>query len=143
MTFLVDASVAIKWFVPETLHIEALSLLDGAEQLQAPDLLVVEVANIAWKKAIKGEISDEEARRIVTAIPRFFHVIHPSSDYAERALEIARSLRHPVYDCFYLACAEEAGTPLITADERLCRAVEGNSLGAIVRSLHTIDPDEP
>ena len=46
----VDASVAIKWFVREALHEEALRLVDNPDAMQAPDLLVVEVTNIAWKK---------------------------------------------------------------------------------------------
>ena len=31
-------------------------------------------------------------------------------------------MRHGVYDCLYLALAERAGCPLITADEKLLRS---------------------
>jgi predicted nucleic acid-binding protein len=48
--FVVDASVAVKWFVPEIYDAQALRLLSGSHQLVAPDLLYVEAGNILWKK---------------------------------------------------------------------------------------------
>ena len=41
----IDASVAIKWVVPEPGTIDALALLDRFE-LRAPDLLVAECADV-------------------------------------------------------------------------------------------------
>ena len=50
----VDASVVIKWFVPEPFSLEARRILDdyraGSLDLVAPDLLNAEVGNIVWKK---------------------------------------------------------------------------------------------
>jgi predicted nucleic acid-binding protein len=56
MTLVIDASVAIKWLVPETLAENAAALLDENNRLTAPDLLLIEFANIIWKKARLGEI---------------------------------------------------------------------------------------
>jgi predicted nucleic acid-binding protein len=138
VTVVVDACVAAKWFLREPLRPEALSLLDNIQELRTTDLLVVEIVNIAWKKVVQGEIPHGEASLIAATIPRFFQTIRPSAPYAERALEIALALRHPVYDCFYLACAEEAGATLITADERLCRAAKDSAFAALVRPLREI-----
>ena len=44
----VDASVAIKWVVPEAGSERAITLLDHG--LVAPDLLFSECANILWRK---------------------------------------------------------------------------------------------
>ena len=49
MTLVVDASVALKWFVDEDGSDRAVALLDGDEPLIAPDLVVAEVCNAAWK----------------------------------------------------------------------------------------------
>ncbi|MBM3518505.1 MAG: type II toxin-antitoxin system VapC family toxin [Alphaproteobacteria bacterium] len=125
MTWVVDASVAIKWFVREDCHAEALRLLEHASLLHAPDMIVAEVANIAWKKATRREISPAHARAIASAIGHYIPTLHPSPALIERALEIALTLKHPVYDSLYLACADAVGAPLVTADRRLRLAVRG------------------
>ncbi len=44
MSYVVDASVAIKWFVTEDLHEHALTLFGLPETLIAPDLICLEIA---------------------------------------------------------------------------------------------------
>jgi predicted nucleic acid-binding protein len=46
-----------------------------------------------------------------------------SRDLLKPALELSLELRHPIYDCLYLALAQRRGLPLVTADERLVSAV--------------------
>jgi predicted nucleic acid-binding protein len=41
----------------------------------------------------------------------------PIEDLLARALTLAITFHHPIYDCFYLALAEREGCALITADE--------------------------
>jgi predicted nucleic acid-binding protein len=48
--YVVDASVVIKWFVPEILEAEAKRWIDPSFVLFAPDLLPSEFGNILWKK---------------------------------------------------------------------------------------------
>ena len=139
MTYVVDASVAIKWFVREDLHDQALLLLDDVEALQAPDLIVSELTNIAWKKCIRSEIERAQAQVIATAIRQYIPTLHPSTELTERALEIALALNHPVYDCLYLACAEAVSGILITADKRLQRAVKNTPYDASVQHLTQFD----
>ena len=135
MTFVVDASVAIKWFVQENLHEAAKDLLENGEDFQAPDLIVAEVANVAWKKARRGEIMETQATAIVSALRGYIPNLQPSAALADRAMAMALELDHPVYDCLYLACAEFTGKPLITADRRLYELDSGTSLGPSIRYL--------
>lgn len=135
MSFVADASVAIKWFVKEELHEPALDLLDRRDLLHAPGFIVIEVANIAWKKCIKGEIPRDQADFIATAIQGCFRYFQPSEALIERALDIALTLNHPVYDCLYIACAEQTDSVLITADTRLCDAVANTAFGSRVQHL--------
>jgi predicted nucleic acid-binding protein len=135
VNFVVDASVAIKWFVREERHEQALLLLDHAEQLQAPDLIVTEVTNVAWKKSIRHEITAEQARVITVAMRQFIPSLRPSVELAERALDIALTLNHPVYDCLYLACADVDPGLLVTADRRLYDIVQGTAFQKAVRFL--------
>ena len=131
----VDASVAIKWFVLEAQHDEARDLLFRQAILRAPDLLMIEMANLAWKKAIRKEISHAQAARIVTSIRKMGFRIEPWNSLSDRALEIALALAHPAYDCFYLACAEKYDLPLVTADQRLLNAVISSPHQGRVRRL--------
>ncbi len=135
MTFIFDASVAVKWFVEEALHEEALFMLDNAPTAQAPDFIVVEVGNVAWKKHARGELTEEQARDIVFNIHAYVPVLHPSIDLVERALDISLTLNHPIYDCLYLACAETTDSILVTADDRLHRVVQQTNLNERVRHL--------
>ena len=57
--FVVDASVAIKWFIDEPDSAEAAFLL--RHPLSAPDLLAPERANVLWKKVTRAELSLDEA----------------------------------------------------------------------------------
>ncbi|HUY12806.1 MAG TPA: type II toxin-antitoxin system VapC family toxin [Terriglobia bacterium] len=60
MRVVLDASVAVKWLLPEADSEKAQDvLLDwnaGRLELVVPGLLLAEVANVLWKKAGKREI---------------------------------------------------------------------------------------
>jgi predicted nucleic acid-binding protein len=135
VTLVIDASVAIKWFIREALHGEALRLLDRPDSLHAPDLLAAEVTNIAWKKSRVGEIGKHQAADIAKAIRQGTPVLYPSALVNERALELAFLLDHSVYDCLYLACAEAVSGTLITADAKFRRVAETAGFGDRVRLL--------
>lgn len=135
MTFVFDASVAVKWFVEEALHEEALFMLDNVSTAQAPDFIVVEVANVVWKKHVRSELTEEQAHDIVFDVRAYVPVLHPSIDLISRALDISLTLNHPVYDCLYLACAETTDSILITADDRLHEMVQQTDLNERVRHL--------
>ncbi len=130
MTVVVDTSVAVKWFIKENDRGRALRLL-GATDRHAPDLIVAEVGNVAWKKTIVGEITAAQARFICTSLRGYFAVLHRSEALVDRAIAIALHLRHPIYDCLYLACAERARTRLVTADRRLLAALAGTTLAPL------------
>lgn len=120
----IDASVAVKWFVAENLHDEARVLLDRqADRLLAPDLLPIEVANVAWKKVRLEELLAAEAARLVSALLGGIPALHPSAALLPRALALAADLDHPVYDCLYLALALREDAVLVTADRRFHEVV--------------------
>ena len=131
----VDASVALKWFVPEDGTAEAVRLLDGSAELLAPDLLLPEVGNVLWKKVVRGEIRAAEAREILQALRKTPVRLVPSSDLVEAAVEIAVAFRRTVYDAMYVGLAVAANGVAITADQRLASAVAGSPLGSFVRGL--------
>ncbi|MGD9536908.1 MAG: type II toxin-antitoxin system VapC family toxin [Alphaproteobacteria bacterium] len=135
MSFVVDASVAIKWYFHEPSHEAAVALLQSGDLLHAPDLIAIEIANIAWVKARKREIEPEQARIVADDIERTIDRLEPSYPLIRRALEIAFLIDHSLYDCLYLACAEGLDATLVTADTRLLRAAEGTAFAALMQPL--------
>ncbi|MDP6352990.1 MAG: type II toxin-antitoxin system VapC family toxin [Alphaproteobacteria bacterium] len=135
MSMVIDASVAIKWFVVEDQSEQALELLEHDDRLLAPDFIVLEIANITWKKARRGEIEAAHALSIATAIRQGPLTFHASTELNDRALQIALELDHPIHDCLYLACAEYHQCPLITADRRLHARVQNTNLADLTRTL--------
>ena len=131
----VDASVAAKWYVPEALSDRAETLLDGTFDLQAPDLIVPELGNVLWKKIGRDELELAKAGEILAAFRRIPMHIVPSAHLIDGALEIATAHGRTVYDGLYVSLAVAIGGTLVTADERLVRALAGGPLGASVRSL--------
>ncbi len=132
---LVDASVAVKWLVDEPEHLVARSLLDRGEQLQAPDFVFVEAANVLWKKVLRRELTAQQAVEGVDWLPRLFEAIIPSTLLVARALRIAIEMAHPVYDCLYLACSEHVDADLVTANARFAAKVRAASPGARAHAL--------
>ena len=117
--FVVDASVAIKWYLPEP-HDDHAALLrrDGAG-LDAPDLLYAEVANTLWKRVRRGELTAAAAEAIADSLARLPIEVHPSRLLSAAALQIACATGLTVYDCLYLATALLTEGALVTADRRL------------------------
>ena len=116
---IVDASVAVKWFLTEEFHERARALLTETEPLLAPDVLSIELASALWSKARAGDIDWAQAARAIAAVAGPHPpTLQPSLPLLERAFELARSLDHPIYDCLYLALAEARDMPLVTADGR-------------------------
>ena len=131
MTLVVDASVAAKWILEEDGSDRAADLRGSGDDFIAPSLIVAEIGNAVWKRAIWKELSTRDAVRAIETAIRLFTRLIPPAELAARATEIAIELRHPIYDCFYLALAERERCALITADRRLsaaAKAVEGIEL---------------
>ncbi len=117
----IDASVAVKWVVPEAGSDAAIALL--GRELWAPSLWLAEAANALRKKCRRGEISEDEARLRAQDLtdapiePIELPILLPS------AMRIAGELGHSIYDCFYLAAAVLRDTTLVTDDRRFAAKV--------------------
>ena len=125
MILIVDASVAVKWFVLEPGRPEARRLLGEGHRLVAPDLIVAEVVNAVWKRLMTDAIERSQADDVPRELPHLFAELCPLASLAQRALAIAQELRHPAYDCFYLALAEAKDANVVTADRRFAQRLAG------------------
>ncbi len=136
MRYLVDASVVVKWFAPEDLSDVAAELLNGEHELCAPDFVLVEAANVFWKKARSGQMTVAKANDALLALATGAIELRPTPPLLPRALEMANRIGHPVYDCLYIAAAEAWPAVLITADRRLVKALESGDWKATYTTLY-------
>ena len=117
--FVVDASVGLKWFLPE-IHSEAAGRLrNPAFQLHVPGLFDVEIGNILWKRMRKRELNPMEAGAILTQLDLLPIIRHADAPLVRVAVDMAQEIGRTVYDCLYLALAVQIGGQMVTADERL------------------------
>jgi predicted nucleic acid-binding protein len=121
----VDASVIVKWFVPETGNAAAKALLAGADELIAPELARIEVASVLIRRAIRRELAGADVENTLRVWFRALAdgqvFLLPNADDLEAAVKVALELQHPLPDCLYLAAAERLGVALITADRAFVR----------------------
>jgi len=119
MSWIVDASVAAKWFFDEDLTDKARALIGTDRALIAPDLILPEVCSVAWKRVLKREATVEQAHAVARALPEILSLIVPSKEILTGALQISIELRHSIYDSMYLALAESRDVVFVTADRKL------------------------
>ncbi len=128
MIYVVDASVAVKWYVPESFEQNADRVLASGFELHAPELILPEFANIIWKKIRRGEISEAEGKRMLSAIVSVNWSLHSHQSVVRSAFTGAVETGQTVYDWTYLALAVALSCEFVTADEKFYRAIEQTKL---------------
>jgi len=123
VSVVVDASVAAKWVIAE-IGSDRANELRTETGLIAPSLIAAEIGSALWKAVRRGDVARADALLAIRAVLLPFDTIVANEELHQRALEIAIDLRHPIYDCFYLALAERERAPLVTADGRLLAAAK-------------------
>jgi predicted nucleic acid-binding protein len=138
MTRVLDASVGLKWVLPEVDSDKAIRIRDdfarGIRGLIAPDIFPIEVAHTLAKTERRGLILPGEGAKKLADVAAFLPDLHPYLPLLPRAFEIASAARIGVYvclyaarigvyDCLYVALAEREGCDLITSDQRLLSAL--------------------
>jgi predicted nucleic acid-binding protein len=125
----VDASIAVQWFVPEPGSEGAARLLNSELPLCAPDVMPVEASNAWWKKVRRREMRKEHLDEALLNLLSLDIQWMPSATLLRRAAGLAVEIDHPVYDCLYLLLATEQRGELATADTRLRHAARRLDLG--------------
>jgi predicted nucleic acid-binding protein len=123
MKYVLDASVALKWELPESDSAKAIVLRDNfvarVDELIAPDFFPVEVAHALVRAERKNVLTSAEGaqalQRMLQQLPQLFSAV----PLLTRAYEIASQARMGVYDCVYVALAERESCSLVTSDQRL------------------------
>jgi predicted nucleic acid-binding protein len=122
--YIIDASVVVKWFLPEPYAEEARRLRRGGLDCSAPDLLLLEVTNVFWKHVVRGNLDIATARDAVEALSTVPVRVRGAESLFAEAFRLAAETRRSVYDCTYLALAIQEDCPLVTADRKFYHALK-------------------
>lgn len=140
----IDASVLVKWLLPEADSAQARSLIwqasTGSVSLSAPAHVLAETANVLWKHALLLKtITPAEANASLRALGTLPMVIEDLEPLLPHAFDLAMAHRRTVYDCLYVALALRDDAELVTADRPIVTTF-GPTTGQVVL-LAEFDPE--
>ncbi|HEY0790268.1 MAG TPA: type II toxin-antitoxin system VapC family toxin [Chthoniobacterales bacterium] len=131
MPFVVDASVAGSWLLPDEGHPEALHPLDRLKEEEAfvPALLWFEVRNLLLANERRQRITPAQTAAALSLFQGLPLQVDGQPD-SDTTLQLARDHRLTVYDAVYLELAVRRRLPLFTFDGQLAAAAKRLSLRA-------------
>jgi len=130
---IVDASVGVKWFLPEVHAVEARAWRHGGDELHVPAFFFdLEIANILWKKTRRAEVTREDAELILNQIASLPLSRHPEAPLLASAFDLAHRTERTIYDCLYFALAAQLSGRMVTADERLYHSIAATPLASYI-----------
>lgn len=139
LPLVLDTSVAVKWYLPEELHDEAIGLLRRAEagdvDLRAPGTVQPEFFNALWWQHRREGLPLDSVRILWGQFALDPVVLYAPEDLMPRATDIALQTRVIIYDALFLALAENAETVVVTADGKLLKALEGTPYAHLAHPL--------
>ena len=128
ITIVVDASVVIKWLIPEDDQPKALKIRDLYQEARlnviAPGLLTAEIGNVLWKRVRSGLLGSAHADKALFRFQQDTPVLRDSQVINATALRLAVLHNRTFYDSLYLAVAIHHHCDLVTADEKFVGAME-------------------
>lgn len=132
MPFVIDASVAASWLLPDELDAraeQAYALLDS-DQALVPGLWWFEIRNVFLTCERRGRIDAQQSRRALALLSGLPIQLDHAAD-GGLLLDLARRHRLSAYDAAYLELAHREGLSLATLDEALARAAAADSIPLI------------
>lgn len=137
--YVVDASVAVKWFIREGEKDRAAALnlrsrhIHESTRMIVPELFLLEVPN-AVKAGRKG--TEEDLDQVLqTLLDLDLQVERHSDAVLRKTNAVAWAYHLTWYDAVYVALAEILGFPCVTADEALLGKMKGHSIVIHLKEL--------
>jgi len=134
-TVVLDASVAVKWFLPEIHQAESFDLLKSNPVLIAPEFLKVEFDSILSKWCRSGRLNYEKAEEVRSVFKKIKIYFVDLKDIADISFEVSAKLPVTYYDTLYLCTAKLYKCKMVTFDRKLLKSVEGSGFETYVEKL--------
>lgn len=129
MRYILDSSVAFKCLIPEMESANAIRLLEdyrnGIHELLAPDILPIEVGHALTRGERQGRVSATNGYTLWSGFLADCPQLVPSIPLMPQAYALSSQMRVGIYDCLYVALAEQEQCELVTADSRLVNTFQG------------------
>ena len=119
MRVILDASAAIEVVLRRSKASQFAELLEQADEVLAPDLLVAELANTMWKYHQFEKLELNACHHALDFGLGLVDVLVSCKDLYREAFLLSRTAQRPVYDMFYLALAQREDACLLTTDTGL------------------------
>lgn len=124
-SYVIDTSVAVKWFIVQPYYEHAVEILDLFEQnkckLHVPSTIYLEFTNVLWKYKRVFSLNDEQS--VLDKFLKLDLIVHDHTYLLKGALDIAVEYDRSVYDSIFIYLAKEIEGDFITSDEKLVNAV--------------------
>jgi len=129
MSFILDASIAAAWFLPDEQNDAADELMDRLKLTTAsiPSLFWFEIRNLFLMAERRGRLDVGDASLLMKQLRRFPLQNFDTVD-DDAVFDLARRRELSAYDASYLALALQRQLPLATADRRLVSAARQESV---------------
>lgn len=139
MSYVLDASVALKWFLPEPDSDLAAPFLqrfaEGTEHFVAPEILLAEFAHVLTKHKRGGRIDSATASDIWADFLSLGIELVPVAATAGAAFRECLTAHGSFYDALYVVLARERSCTVLTADDGMANAYGANGLVTKLRVL--------
>jgi predicted nucleic acid-binding protein len=124
MRLVLDASAAVEVVLARGKARQFEHLLEEADQVLAPDLIIPEVVNTFWEYHHIQNLSLITCDQAIEFAIGLLDALVPCKELYREAFLLARTARLPAYDMFYLALARREDAGLLTTDRALSREAE-------------------
>ncbi len=122
----------MKWLVPEVLTEQSEEILLSDATLIAPDFMPMEVGNVLCRKVRLGELRAARVKDAMIELERVGVRSVVSTPILVDCVPIALKYQQSLFDIVYVKTAQVCNALLVTADERLVRAMEKTPFGSFV-----------
>jgi predicted nucleic acid-binding protein len=129
--YVLDASVAVKWYVQEVHSEHARRVLASDSDLVAPELAPNEIGSAFLKKIRRGEMRQDIAPIALQHVVQRVRLVSVL-DMVVHALAFALDHDRSIFDSFYVLLGMQERCPVVTADERLYNALHETFPGQLL-----------
>lgn len=135
--YVIDTSVAVKWYIPEARSAEAKAYIGAGVDRHAPDYLLAEAASLVLKRVrsrdLKLRLTVNEAKMIIAASRVSPIQFHDTRSLIDPAFALALEIGASLYDGLFVALALRLGGQLVTADVKLFRKMQASRHAGLAR----------